>query len=90
MSTRADNECKGCTASVHVNETQLAAMEKEAVFSTEGMSTAELYKERLATCRTCDGFVYGTTCKYCGCLIPLKAKVVSATCPYPFESKWLR
>ena len=93
MTSRADNECKGCTASVHVSESQLAVMEQSTVTSDQGMSeqaVQELYKERLAICRTCDGFKYGTTCKYCGCLIPLKAKVASATCPYPFEPKWLR
>ncbi|WP_211746656.1 DUF6171 family protein [Paenibacillus sp. Marseille-Q4541] len=98
MTTRSDNECKGCTASVHVSESQLASLEYEASLNSSALSDGsmsaqaiqELYKERLAICRTCDGFKYGTTCKYCGCLIPLKAKVADATCPYPFEPKWIR
>lgn len=93
MATRSETElCKGCTASVHVSESELEQLEEAYTESNTGKEEAsrELYRERLAACRSCDGFIYGTTCRYCGCLIPLKAKVLEATCPYPFEPKWER
>ena len=48
--------------------------------------TEEEYNNRLEKCRSCDHLEYGTTCKFCGCIIQIKAKLAGARCPYPYAS----
>jgi Rieske Fe-S protein len=47
---------------------------------------AELYKERLKLCKSCDNLFSGM-CKHCGCFVELRAAKKAQYCPdiYP---KW--
>lgn len=82
----APGPCKGCRASVHVSEDSIRRM-LEHLINREGASLMpdEEYAARLQYCRACDKFVYGTTCQVCGCLIPVKARLVGKHCP---AGKW--
>lgn len=47
---------------------------------------SELYKKRLQVCKTCEHFIkISQQCKICMCIMPLKAKIKSSTCP---KGKW--
>ncbi|WP_422923985.1 DUF6171 family protein [Singulisphaera sp. PoT] len=43
-------------------------------------ATAELYRERLATCATCE-FHTGVRCRVCGCITAAKARLLHERCP---------
>ncbi|WP_078497852.1 DUF6171 family protein [Paenibacillus selenitireducens] len=50
--------------------------------------TVEEYEIRIEHCRHCEALQYGTTCKYCGCIVEIKSKLQHAKCPYPYAPKW--
>ena len=43
---------------------------------------------RLATCRACPDLQFGgTTCRHCGCLVAVRARLANKDCPAPV-SRW--
>jgi hypothetical protein len=48
-------------------------------------ASKELQEQRENICKSCDSFTTLNTCKECGCIMPLKNKIKSATCPL---GKW--
>ena len=82
-------DCKGCKESVRISETaiekELNKLKKE---KNVNMVEEETYQKRLNLCRNCSALQYGTTCKYCGCIVQIKAKIKGASCPFPGDSKW--
>jgi protein-arginine kinase activator protein McsA len=52
------------------------------------LTTAKVYKERLAICKACE-FYFSTTgtCLKCGCFMRIKAKISSLSCPI---KKWVK
>ena len=53
--------------------------------STTFFASDEVFKERLHTCHNCPSFSMLGLCKHCGCIMLVKAKVASFSCP---EGKW--
>lgn len=45
----------------------------------------DIQTERYEICKQCPSFTVLKTCKECGCIMPLKTKIASATCPV---EKW--
>lgn len=89
--TRTDSgsDCKGCSASVHVTPEEIAKLFGETLRVRNLKLTTEAeYDRRIAVCTTCSDYQWGTTCRYCGCLMAVKAKLSSARCPSPHGSKW--
>lgn len=83
------NECKGCTANVHLSKEEVEKVFGDMKRVRDIKTVSEnIYTERLSICDSCSALEYGTTCKYCGCLIQINAKMQSAKCPYPFDPKW--
>ena len=84
-----NTECKGCTATVHVTKEEIAKLFGETLrVKNVKLTTEEEYERRLTVCRACDAFQFGTTCRWCGCLMDVKAKLAAARCPDPSGSKW--
>lgn len=94
MERLADNatdipECKGCSATVHMMPEEIAKLFGETLrVRTVKLTTEDEYARRMAACRTCDAFQFGTTCRWCGCLMAVKAKLAAARCPAPEGSRW--
>jgi hypothetical protein len=86
---KPDTYCKGCQATVRLDDGEITKIfdEKFKVKSVK-LVTEDLYQSRLAICSLCDYLDYGTTCRQCGCLIQIKAKLAGAYCPYPNDPKW--
>lgn len=42
---------------------------------------------RLAVCGRCPDLLYGTTCRHCGCLVDIRARLAGTSCPAPLE-RW--
>lgn len=82
-------ECEGCALSVHMSEAEI----EEIFGKTMGVKQVKTvsedeYKRRMALCKGCDCLLYGTTCRHCGCIVQLKAKLAAAKCPFPYRPKW--
>ena len=80
--------CKGCTASVH-----LSADDMETLFGKMNVKEVKVvdesqYEQRILACQGCEAFQFGTTCRWCGCLMHIKAKLQAAYCPAPDGSRW--
>ncbi|MFC0212771.1 DUF6171 family protein [Paenibacillus chartarius] len=52
------------------------------------LTTEEEYDRRMSVCQSCEYFQFGTTCRWCGCLMAVKAKLAAARCPAPQGAKW--
>ena len=83
------NDCKGCSSSVRMTEDEIHNL-IEATLKTENIQhvAEDIYIQRLGICNKCSALDYGTTCRYCGCLVQVKAWLLSAKCPYPYDAKW--
>ncbi len=42
---------------------------------------------RIAICASCPDLLYGSTCRHCGCLVEIRARLAAQDCPAP-EPKW--
>lgn len=84
-----DGECKGCSASVHVSDELIARLIQQLMEQPGVVITSDdEYVNRLKTCQTCESLQLGTTCRWCGCLVAVKARKLDATCPNPTGSRW--
>ncbi|MGN7358366.1 DUF6171 family protein [Paenibacillus sp. SAF-054] len=81
------NLCKGCTESVRVTPDKLQRLVEIATRCRE-TAADEIYAQRMQQCARCPGLQYGTTCRYCGCLVAVKARLQDSVCPYPLLSRW--
>ncbi|WP_310854968.1 DUF6171 family protein [Paenibacillus taichungensis] len=81
--------CKGCNDQydVKISEAKIALLVELASRSRPAVEDTE-YERRLSICADCPGLQYGTTCRYCGCLVQVRAKLVESTCPFPYEPRW--
>ncbi|MEF2964874.1 DUF6171 family protein [Paenibacillus sp. M1] len=79
--------CKGCTESVRVSPEKLERLIEIATRGRKVVPDTE-YARRLERCEDCPGLQYGTTCRYCGCLVAVRARLMDSVCPFPFASKW--
>jgi hypothetical protein len=52
---------------------------------TEFIASKDLQQQRYEICKTCDSFTMLKTCRECGCIMPLKVKIASVSCPL---KKW--
>jgi hypothetical protein len=78
--------CKGCeratAARVPEREVQRLLVEYLAVHPDARLVDDRVYGERLAVCRDCvDVRFGGTTCRHCGCLVAVRAKLADQSCP---------
>ncbi|MFB5265908.1 DUF6171 family protein [Paenibacillus enshidis] len=81
--------CKCCTATVHISEEEVRQLfGSVARIRSLNLATEEEYGRRMQACRACEAFQFGTTCRWCGCLMEIKAKLQASTCPSPAGSRW--
>ncbi|MGE5608238.1 MAG: DUF6171 family protein [Bacillota bacterium] len=85
---RDQAECKGCGVSVRLSDAEVQRILAE-YFQGREIATVDdaEYERRLTICRACDQFEYGTTCRHCGCLVQVRAKLADQTCPH-IPSQW--
>jgi hypothetical protein len=85
----SENVCKACEALVPITDEEISAIfGKVTNVRNIKLASERLYTERLAFCEACPGLVGGTTCKYCGCFVQIKAKLAAAKCPAPGRPLW--
>lgn len=79
--------CKGCSESVEVSPDSIAQMVAQVERSGQAVED-EVYNRRLGKCLDCSYLEYGTTCMLCGCIVQVKAKYRTGSCPHPQQSRW--
>ncbi|MEK4512232.1 hypothetical protein [Paenibacillus sp. FSL K6-2524] len=79
--------CKGCTESVKVTPEKLELLIAIAVKGRTAVSDQE-YVSRMDMCLSCPALQYGTTCRYCGCLVAVRARLQDSICPFPVVPRW--
>jgi len=88
MMTSRPEPCKGCTASVHVEDRQLERILRALEARPEQCVDQATYEARLRICETCPSLAYDTTCMHCGCLVAVRARLKDKACPYPGQARW--
>jgi hypothetical protein len=83
-----ESACKACGEEYRVTEQQIARILAAPMFSSEHAVPDELYGARLAACRGCPKLEGGVTCRVCGCIVPVVAKLKERTCPLPGGGRW--
>lgn len=82
----AQPDCRGCGRSASL---RLAPGEVERILADylvrhpgEPLVDEPTYAQRLALCRSCRDLQFGgTTCRHCGCLVAVRARLARAGCP---------
>ena len=83
------DECKGCREKVRLSKEEIQQIFGDAAKVRDVKLVPEdVYEMRFKICSQCPALHYSTTCIYCGCLMPVKAKLQNAKCPYPYAPKW--
>jgi len=81
--------CKGCRENVRMTPDEIdEKYVKPLKLQNKGVVSEEIYRYRLSVCMSCQGLEYKTTCRYCGCLVQIKARLISAKCSFPYQPKW--
>jgi DNA invertase Pin-like site-specific DNA recombinase len=84
-----DENCKGCRESVKVSREQIQKMLSEIEENNSfGLVEEVEYLNRLNQCSKCKYIQYENTCTQCGCIVQIRARLASGTCPYPGISRW--
>lgn len=83
------NKCEACSVSVHLTPEEIEALFGKTVRVKNVKTVSEdEYTKRMNICMDCESLLYNTTCRHCGCIIQIKAKLENAVCPYPYQPKW--
>lgn len=81
-------ECKGCGVTVRIPPAEIERILAEYLRRNPGhVADDATYAARLAICAECADLEYGTTCRHCGCLVAVRAKLADKPCPAPIP-KW--
>lgn len=86
--TEEATACKGCREEYKVTEAQIARILAAPMFAAEHCVPEDIYQERLLACRSCPKLEDGTTCRVCGCIVPVVAKLKERGCPLPGGGRW--
>ncbi|HHY81428.1 MAG TPA: hypothetical protein GX505_01975 [Clostridiales bacterium] len=83
------NKCEACSVSVHLTQEEIDKLfgKMARVRDIKTVSEDE-YKKRINICMNCESLLYNTTCRHCGCIVQIKAKLQNSACPYPYKPKW--
>jgi hypothetical protein len=81
--------CRGCMPTVRLTEASVARLVADYRAAHPGpLATDDEYGHRVATCRACEDLLYGTTCRHCGCLAQVRARLLKQACPRPGGGRW--
>jgi hypothetical protein len=83
-----DENCEACSVSVWLSPEEIENL--FGTFKVKKVKTVseEKYRSRLSFCLACESLLYGTTCRFCGCIVQIKNKLEAAKCPLPYAPKW--
>lgn len=88
MAMPEQQDCKGCRDGYKVTDAQMERLLRSSMFSADRCVADEVYEERLRLCGGCPKLEGGATCRVCGCIIPVVAKLKERGCPLPGGGRW--
>ncbi len=80
--------CKGCRASVHLPPAEIQRLIDALAAQGATLVEPATAEARLRICASCASLDFGTTCRHCGCLAPVRARLAGKSCPHPDGAKW--
>lgn len=80
--------CKRCASKPSLTDEDIEKMVAQ-VTSMKGIRLVggDEFEKRMAVCRKCEKFEYGSTCTMCGCVMQVRARLADGRCPYT-PKKW--
>ncbi|MBI5831900.1 MAG: hypothetical protein HZB16_06225 [Armatimonadetes bacterium] len=82
------HDCPGCGVTVRLAAGEIDRLLAAYVAaSPEPLADEAVAARRLAVCRDCADLRYGTTCRHCGCLVDIRARLAARSCPAP-SARW--
>lgn len=85
----AEPGCKGCLTNVRVKPESVERILRDYLREHPGPLAGDgEYRRRLDLCRACGDLEYGTTCRHCGCLVEVRARLADKHCPSPAARAW--
>jgi hypothetical protein len=86
--TEASTECKACRVTVRLAPGEVQRLLADYLRTQPAAICDDAtYANRVAICDACPDLAYGTTCRHCGCLVAVRAKLAEKTCPAP-QPRW--
>jgi hypothetical protein len=81
-------DCPGCGITVRLSKGELERLVEE-YFQGEvpELASEALAEERLEACGACPDLRFGSTCRHCGCLVEVRARLSGYSCPAPLP-RW--
>jgi hypothetical protein len=80
--------CPGCGITVRMSEGELERVVAEYFRGrAPELVGAEEQERRLALCGACPDLQYGSTCRHCGCLVEVRARLTGYAFPAPLP-RW--
>lgn len=83
-----DRSCKGCRDDFRVTDAQIAKVLASKMFTADNTVSDEIYAQRLELCMGCPQLMGGHTCKLCGCVVQISAKLKAKSCTRPGAPLW--
>ncbi len=85
----AANECRSCLEPLRLSEEEMRQVFGSTLRVRDvKLADPETCRARLEACASCPALQAGTTCLHCGCVVSVKAKLLNAKCPYPYQPRW--
>lgn len=83
------SDCPGCGLSVRLGPGEIERLVAEYFGGRGPVALAEdaEAERRLAVCCACPDLLYGSTCRWCGCLVEVRARLAAYACPAP-SPRW--
>ncbi|WP_339190151.1 DUF6171 family protein [Paenibacillus sp. FSL P2-0121] len=82
-----NRRCKSCDENMRISPEKLERL-IEIATRERPLAPEEQYLQRIEHCRDCSGLQFGSTCRYCGCLVEVRTRLQDSTCPYPSAPRW--
>lgn len=82
-------ECEIRALQVEITKDRIDAAVAKMAYVAGITAPDHIYRTRLETCRSCPSLRAEIMCAECGSYIAYRARMLSATCPYPGNNKWL-
>jgi hypothetical protein len=87
--TASERPCRNCQPQVRLTKESLAKILADYLREHEEPVVDDAaYIARLAVCMKCTDLLDGCTCRHCGCLVQVRAKLAGKSCPSPAGAKW--
>lgn len=85
----SERPCRNCQPQVRLTKESLEKILADYLREhDEPVADDATYVARLGVCMKCPDLLGGCTCRHCGCLVQVRARLAQKKCPSPVGPKW--